>query len=47
MEQWLFYGGIAAMAVAAAAGIVAVIALRVGKVRLSRRLEQEYGEKRG
>ncbi len=44
--ELLFYGGIAAMTVAAIGGAVALVALRLSGKRLNARLEKEYGKKR-
>lgn len=41
----LFYGGVAAMAVATVAAAAAVILFHAVGKRLRRRLEEEYGEK--
>ena len=45
-SELLFYGGIALMALAAAAAVVAAVVLRLSGSRLGARLEQEYGKKR-
>jgi hypothetical protein len=44
MPELLFYGGIALMAVSAAAAVIAVVVFRVTKKRLNARLEAEYGK---
>lgn len=45
-SEMLFYGGIALMAAAVAAGVVAFTILRISGKRLKARLEAEYGKKR-
>lgn len=42
---WLFYGGVAAMALSVIGGTIAAIFLHTARSRLRRRLEDEYGEK--
>lgn len=51
MELWmgselLFYGGIAVMAAALLAAVVAAVILRISGKRLQARLEEEFGPKR-
>lgn len=45
MTELLFYGGIALMAVTAAAAAVAAVVLHLSKKRLDMQLEAEYGKK--
>lgn len=45
MTELLFYGGIALMAVTAAAVAVAAVVLHLSKKRLDAQLEAEYGKK--
>lgn len=42
----LFYGGIAVMAAALAAFLIAMVCLRSSKKKLDRQLTQEFGKKR-
>ena len=46
VSELLFYGGLAAMAVAALLGLVAALALHAAGRRLRETLRREYGEKR-
>ncbi len=45
-SELLFYGGIAVMLLAAAAGILAAVVLKVYGRRLRQRLEEEFGKRR-
>ena len=45
-SELLFYGGIALMAAAVAAGVVAFTILHISGKKLNVRLEAEYGKKR-
>jgi len=43
----MFYGGIAGMGLALAAGLVALLVLSRDKARLTKKLDEEYGKREG
>ena len=42
----LFYGGIVVMVIAALAGLVGIIVVRISRKRLNQCLEKEYGKEK-
>ena len=43
LSEWLFYGGILIMAIAAILAVIAAIVLAVSRKRLQERMDAEYG----
>ena len=46
LSEWLFYGGILIMAIAAILAVIAAIVLAVSRKRLQERMDAEYGKRR-
>lgn len=44
LNEWLLWGGIAAMAAAVALAVLCLVIFRITGRRLKRKLEEEYGE---
>ena len=46
LSEWLFYGGILIMAIAAILAVIAAIVLAESTKRLQERMDAEYGKRR-
>lgn len=46
VNEMLFYGGVALMALAAAASVIALVVFSVSSRRLQKKLEEEYGKRK-
>ncbi len=44
IDEWLFYGGLAATALVAVLAVISAVSLKFKKLRLDETLDEEYGK---